>query len=449
MGGERGGGYREGSEGLFAGSPEQPRRPAPEAPRNPELRTADVRKIYAEVQPTVLRTQRGPIGFAANIGLGRGEQQDRLAVSVSVDPETGVNFCACIDGMGGQAEGGKAAQILAGEWLKSAGTSWDASTGQGVHRAAQEQMQSAGVPEGGGACYLAIKLFEDASGRKTVRGFRAGDVRWVLFKKDGTVSASIDEGNDSGVFNAVQVGATPEDLGTATPFDFEVENGDRLLLATDGLTKISDKQGSNSLGGNAVLERMIQGKATLDAVQTLLSYAIQQMQRGANRDNVSFFIWDIQGGNPASAVGGTAGAGRVAPTRTPDSLPIGLDRRVKFTPQPKEPKRWPTWKKALATGAALAAAGIGGLYEISNGKSADHSSDSSTEQVQTKRQSRQARQDGKKTSPPTVHQQQHHHQPGSATVRPSFPKHTAAPEQRPATSKKHQSKKHPTEPKKR
>ncbi len=168
--------------------------------------------------PRIVNAQNGEMAFGTDEGFGYKEKNED-AVYVNTEK----NAFAVIDGMGGYGKGQQASIALVEE-IQQAFVS-DISIKQAQEQA-HERMKKEGLVDDG-ACYIAVQIVD-----KVLKGYQAGDSRLIVLGKDGSVKfQSEDEGSGDIVDNAVQ----GKKAGKTTLFEAELEYGDRIIVASDGI----------------------------------------------------------------------------------------------------------------------------------------------------------------------------------------------------------------------
>jgi|GEM_PF-5619340 len=131
-------------------------------------------------------------------GIGyKDHNEDRVVI---VEKE---NFVAVVDGMGGESQGEKAAQILAESLLASPN-----DPTQATKIARQKMKESDLFEKEGGACFMAAKVLDTQNG-KVLQISRIGDCSLFVMKKDGTIVYKSPE--DSLISLLVDIGIITKD----------------------------------------------------------------------------------------------------------------------------------------------------------------------------------------------------------------------------------------------
>lgn len=234
--------------------------------------------------PKVVQGKHGRIAYGTDEGIAkRLDKPNRNEDAVVINTEA--NAFASIDGMGGTARGQRAAQILAEEIQKGFRDGIDPET---IQVMAHRRMEAEGMYESG-ACYVSGKI---TGNRLDIA--QAGDVRLIIIGRDGKVRfATRDEGIGAVVSNAVQ----GHSAGKTTRSSCELQPGDRIIAASDGLwDNLSSEQ----------VASMIDGRSSEDAIMILNEATRKKMKdRAAGRsnegkpDNMNIIIYDYENPTPA------------------------------------------------------------------------------------------------------------------------------------------------------
>lgn len=215
----------------------------------------------------------GHVAFVVHEG-GRDDKlnEDRVVINAYE------NQYASIDGMGGEAHGARAAQILAEEIVK--GFRLQLSP-HDIQQRAYEYMQKEKVG-GGGACYIAFTL-----DKNMLRVYGAGDCRLKVLRKGKIVMQTIpEEGEKPGSVSNAVTGKSP---GTPRIYDpFTLEIGDRIIAGSDGFwEQFTDEE---------KISELISGKPTDEAVHILNREAMKRQKlEGGYKDNLNIIIKDFDG----------------------------------------------------------------------------------------------------------------------------------------------------------
>lgn len=214
----------------------------------------------------------GRVAFVVHEG-GRNDKpnEDRVVVNAQE------NQYASIDGMGGRAHGGRAAQILAEEIVEGFRLQMDPDDVQ--HRA-HERMQKESIGQGG-ACYVVFTL-----NNNTLDVYGAGDPQLMVLRKGKVVWRTIpEEGEKPGsVSNAV----TGESAGMARKYDpFILEQSDRIIAGSDGFWEQFTEE---------EIESLVSGRSPDEAIRVLDKESMQRQNRaGGYEDNLNIIIKDYTG----------------------------------------------------------------------------------------------------------------------------------------------------------
>lgn len=245
-------------------------------------------------EPRTVETTYGPLAYAIHRGVGRERQEDRLGVlDEEVNGRRHAGFVV-VDGIGGEAHGDVAAQILAEEMLSALRTGQFADAQQRAHDRMHEQASS------GGACYAAILLGSRAGQALSAH---AGDVRTVILDNNKTPDTStrdddFSESEDitlrtlaSQYPNIVTNSVRSESPGQARIRTFPLELGDWILCATDGLW---DNLGRSAQEQTEKAAELIADTSTpAEAVKMLLDYTLAEMYSGGKKDNLSIIVLQV------------------------------------------------------------------------------------------------------------------------------------------------------------
>ncbi len=216
----------------------------------------------------IVNAQNGKMAFGTDEGFGYKEKNED-AVYVNTEK----NAFAVIDGIGGYGKGQQASIALVEEIQK-------AFVNDIPIRRAQEQAHERMKKEGlvsDGACYIAGQIVD-----KTLNGYQAGDVRLIVLGKDGQIKfQSEDEGIGDVVYNSVQ----GKKAGKTTYFEVELEYGDRVITASDGIW--------DSLTTDKVAKALY-NKSAEEAMRFIHDETKKRMESGEGKpDNRGIVIYDF------------------------------------------------------------------------------------------------------------------------------------------------------------
>lgn len=220
-------------------------------------------------EPRLIQGENGSLIFGTDEGFNyKNRNEDRLVIN------TNKNAFAVIDGMGGYDFGDQAAQILA-EQLQSGFVS-NLTFKEIQHRAAQ-LMKKSNLGRNG-ACYIAFRIKDTE-----MEIAQAGDVRLLIINKNDEIKFTTrDEGQGHSVYNCVQ----GSDFGRTTISRTYIEIGDRIIVASDGITDNLD---------NEELVELLHGKTPVQAME-IIAEATQNMMidHSGKPDNRTLLIYDIE-----------------------------------------------------------------------------------------------------------------------------------------------------------
>lgn len=225
--------------------------------------------------PLIIKGKNGTIGCATDEGFNYKEGVNEDAVVVNTEKDGFV----MIDGMGGPGKGQAAAQILANAFKEGLEQDMDFAT---MQQNAYERMRDQGLGKNG-ACYIAGRVEGD---RLDIA--QAGDVRLLIIGGDGAIRFSTtDEKLPPPQDNVVTNVVTGNDPGSTTTTSQQIKQGDRILVAPDGIfDNISSEE----------LAQKIHGKSIPEALKIIDDITEQRMKSGAQGtkpDNRSVLIYDI------------------------------------------------------------------------------------------------------------------------------------------------------------
>jgi len=227
----------------------------------------------ADLSPEKTRSPDGELAFIIHKG-GREEKpnEDRVVI------DTRRNQYASVDGMGGEKNGARAAQILAEEIYKGFALGM---APKDIQDKAHARMQTENV---GGACYMAFEIDGDK-----LRAFGAGDVELAVFRDTEVPFKSIpDQGEDPGqVSNAVSA----RSAGEVRPYEFDLVGGDRVIAGSDGFWE--------QFASKEEVASLVAGASAGEAVKILNTEAMRrQKAKGGYKDNLNIIVKDFTGSAP-------------------------------------------------------------------------------------------------------------------------------------------------------
>lgn len=241
----------------------------------PKIDVAQKTGRFAEIafnrldRPNILTTGRGLLAYGTGEGVNYSPKNEDAVVVDTIH-----DAYAVIDGMGGMGHGDVAARILAEELMSGFQKGADVQRSQ---RSASERMAKAGVGKGG-ACYLAFKIRDGAAD-----GWYAGDVQLAVLRNNHVSFVTSPE-NLPMKRNVVTNSVRGVDAGATQRFTVELKDGDRIIVASDGLW--------DNISPEDVL-RHVTGLPIHDAIKTLDALAKKKMTKGGKPDNISVVIYDI------------------------------------------------------------------------------------------------------------------------------------------------------------
>lgn len=310
-----------------------------EYPEDPDLPQKDTgpdvkKKTHNEVSevadeittldnPKKIRSVYGDVVYGSDKG-GRPDKpnEDRVVVNTKGVPGIFDAAFAVIDGMGGHRFGSEAAYSMAKtfrEELEKGNTQIEINPRDpnsptkkdvlAMQRMAHESMRRQGIADGGALYALAVLKGE------TLSLYHAGDVKIVVYDKNGRVkSQTLDQNGwrefgdkDSrrmmkdnrqalvGPTNTV----TGQKYGYTEITEIHIEPGDRIVLASDGLSDNFKKpeDGNYDLDdlfdADALYER-IKDLSAVDAMKIINENLKYKMESGGKKDNRSVIIVDIE-----------------------------------------------------------------------------------------------------------------------------------------------------------
>ncbi len=234
-----------------------------------------------------MREYMTPSGIRITVATDRGvnrypgspqkPNEDRIVI------DTGVDFAAVIDGVGGHADGDKAAHILAESMQRTRG---EIPTSVSTM---QERMVVEHVDPMAGACFVNAQVIWDLDGNPSLNAMQAGDVRLLVLNENNTVAfESSDEDLVGGILLAnnlitedqshfhrarnvvAHMLSQTSGLLTYTCNDLPLQSGQRVILMSDGIT-------DNIL--TEELLPLIQGKSTAEIVQVVSNITQARMEQ--------------------------------------------------------------------------------------------------------------------------------------------------------------------------
>ena len=234
-------------------------------------------------QIRIIEGLNGPIAFSSSKGIRYKDFNEDIQYL-----NTWSNFFASIDGMGGMGEPGagrKAAFILAEEIQKGINKGQEMKQ---IHLNAHFQLKRNGVGEGG-ACFLTAQI----KGR-TLEIHQAGDVRAVVIKKNGQILETKDEclpHQKHTVYNCLQ----GDYLGKMTTEEFPLEEGDRVVIASDGVwDNFYLEKDSPQRESTENLVKLIKNQPLKAAANIITNWLKIKMSSPEGKpDNYNFIIYDF------------------------------------------------------------------------------------------------------------------------------------------------------------
>lgn len=218
--------------------------------------------------PKIIKGQNGQIAYGTDEGVGKPVNEDAIVIN------TQANAFAVIDGIGGEGMGEKAAGILAEEIQKGLE---EATDYRAIQKNAHLRMKDEGIGSGG-ACYVLAKI----EGQK-LKIAQAGDVRLVVIDKDDNLKfGTVDENQaEKGKRNVVTNYVGGDEPGETTACETTLDEGDRIIIASDGLWDNLESQQVANLTEDQPIEV---------AIRQLNKTAKDRMQKGGKPDNISVMI---------------------------------------------------------------------------------------------------------------------------------------------------------------
>lgn len=226
--------------------------------------------------PRIIRANLGELAYGSDIGVGypKPQNEDALVLNTKAD-----SFAA-IDGIGGFDNADKAAQIMAQEIQNGFREN---SFMSDVQKRAHLKMREAGIRPTG-VSYMSCEIDGGA-----LHINQAGDVRLIIIGRDNTIRF---ETHDEGIGSYLTNSVTTEHPGLTTSSSVKISEGDRIILATDGLWKNLDSE---------TVAKLTEDKSIKDAIFSLNSEAKNRMKKAAagdysqgHPDNISIIIYDIK-----------------------------------------------------------------------------------------------------------------------------------------------------------
>lgn len=234
--------------------------------------------------PKFVKAKNGTVAYGSDEGVGSKEwNEDRVTVNTGDG-----NGFVVIDGMGGEGWEGcgeTAAQILAEEFQKGFqnGTSFE-----DIQKFAHQRMAAIDLGDGG-ACYVGFRI----EGKK-LNIAQAGDCKLIVLDKNGVIKfATTDEGFRNMVSNAI----TGNKQGKTTKSTADLEVGDHIVVASDGLfDNLSPQEVADLIRGKTIREAIFllntKVKEKMECFRTSGEEERKNMQ--AKPDNISILIYDIE-----------------------------------------------------------------------------------------------------------------------------------------------------------
>jgi len=211
--------------------------------------------------PLEIKTKNGQIAAGTDEGVGyKDVNEDGVAINAAKE------VFISIDGIGGHSGGQEAKNILSESFLA------------GIRDG--HSMKKRGR---GGACYVAGRIIEDREGA-VLEVAQAGDVRLVILDEEGAKLATQDENNPQKK-NMVSNFVSYNYQGKTTTRRFRLREGDRVVVASDGLWDNLTPQDVHSL---------VKGKSPRKAVAALNKRVKRAMASGGKPDNLNIIIYDFR-----------------------------------------------------------------------------------------------------------------------------------------------------------
>ncbi len=290
----------------------------PTAPKPPQAaeatrdRFGTANEIYMEIKPRVVKIPQGTIGVFVDKGVERDYQEDRAVINSEK-----LAF-ASVDGMGGMGEKGSGAWAaqMAAEWFHRGfeqGLSFEEIQDR-IHTALKDYEKDKDK-KGAGICYIAARIEG-----KMLKGAQAGDVRLFVIR-NGVIAFTTKDQNNANIGrpNEVTNAVSGEDRGETIAFEFPLEPGDRVVMASDGLTgNLSNEQ----------VAALVQYKNTEEALDVLRTESARLMgQKDGKKDNINVVIFDYNPVQPpAPEPAPAAGPKKLVPGKinkpAPTSAPV-------------------------------------------------------------------------------------------------------------------------------
>jgi serine/threonine protein phosphatase PrpC len=222
--------------------------------------------------PLEIKTKNGQIVAGTDEGVGyKDVNEDGVAINAAKEA-----FIS-IDGIGGHSGGQEAKNILSESFL--AGIR-DGHSFEEIQRRAHLAMKKRGR---GGACYVAGRIIEDREGA-VLEVAQAGDARLVVLDEEGAKLATQDENNPQKK-NIVSNFVSYNYQGKTTTRRFRLREGDRVVVASDGLWDNLTPQDVHSL---------VKGKSPRKAMAALNKRVKRAMASGGKPDNLNIIIYDFR-----------------------------------------------------------------------------------------------------------------------------------------------------------
>lgn len=231
-------------------------------------------------RPKFVRTRYGIIAYGTDAGIGyKPENEDSVVVNSEQD------CFAVVDGMGGEAHGKEASEILAQKLYEgfNAGSSFEEIQRQAHLTIQAEQWYDSG------ACYIAARIV----GTELKIG-QAGDVKLMVINEYGVIKfQTANEGFGGSVANAV----SGRKQGCTTLNSVNLAVGDRIVVGSDGFfDNVSPQEIITFTHGKTIQEAIqILNQEAKKKMQDPKSYLAQGLP--AKPDNISIVIYDIENWN--------------------------------------------------------------------------------------------------------------------------------------------------------
>ena len=231
---------------------------------SPEVREEETEKIEPSSfdQATVHEVNRGRLLMVSEKG-GRTENQDYALFDKQAD------VFVVVDGMGGYDNGALSAQVV-GEGIIEGMK--DGLHPVKMHHELAAKLREAGV-RNGGAVYIAGRIE-----KKKLHLTHAGDCSLLIVDRRGDLREHIKPGR-------VAEGIRATDPGRATQITVRIENGDKIIGLTDGITDNTEIE---------VLQQVLKQRDIQKALRTVKEEAMKGMETlEGNKDNITLLVYEI------------------------------------------------------------------------------------------------------------------------------------------------------------